>query len=68
MHPRDPYNPFSDRAIGLAMLGTILLCAATGAGVGVFFTEPELGALAGGFLGILGGLWVIPSLMRDWRD
>ena len=66
--PRDPHNPFDDRAMGLAMLGTILFCVASGAGVGVFFQQPEIGALAGGVVGILLGLWLLPGLMRDWQD
>lgn len=68
MTPKDPYNPYSERGIGLATLGTILLCTASGAGVGVFLAEPEIGAMVGGLVGIIAALWLIPSLMRDWRD
>lgn len=66
--PNDPHNPFSEKALGRAMLGTVLLCAASGAGVGVFFEAPEIGGMVGGLVGILLGLWLIPSLMRDWQD
>lgn len=65
---RDPHNPFDDRALGLAMLGTIIFCAASGTGVGVFFQQPEIGGLIGGALGIVIGILLIPTLMRDWQD
>lgn len=65
---RDPQNPFDDNALGLAMLGMIIFCAASGAGVGVFFQEPEAGGLIGGTTGLVLGLWLVPSLMRDWKD
>ena len=54
--------------MGLAMLGVILFCAASGAGVGVFFQAPEIGGIVGGIVGIIVGLVVVPGLMRDWRD
>lgn len=65
---RSPYEPPNERALGLAALGTIVLCAASGAGVGVFLREPELGALAGGAAGIVLSVLVIPHLLRDWRE
>jgi hypothetical protein len=65
---RDPYNPYDDKQMGLAMLGVILFCAASGAGVGVFFQAPEIGGIVGGIVGIIVGLIVVPGLMRDWRD
>lgn len=54
--------------MGLAMLGVILFCTASGAGVGVFFQAPEIGGIVGGMVGIIIGLIVVPGLMRDWRD
>jgi hypothetical protein len=68
MTPNDPYNPYSDRALGLATLGTILFCTGSGAGVGVFLAQPAIGAMIGCLLGIVLGVLLIPSLMRDWRD
>ncbi|MEJ7875165.1 MAG: hypothetical protein WKF62_00780 [Solirubrobacterales bacterium] len=65
---RDPYNPSDDRALGLAVLGAIAFCAASGTGVGVFLQAPALGGIAGGVVGIIVGLLVVPGLMRDWRD
>jgi hypothetical protein len=64
----DPHNPHSEKNMGRAMLGTVLLCAASGAGIGVFFEAPEIGGMVGGVIGILLGLWLIPSLMRDLQD
>ena len=65
---RDPYNPYDDKQMGLAMLGVILFCVASGIGIGVFFEAPEIGGFAGGVVGIVLGLIVVPGLMRDWRD
>ncbi|HEY8466149.1 MAG TPA: hypothetical protein VIL04_05040 [Solirubrobacterales bacterium] len=65
---RNPYEPPTERTLGLAALGTIALCAATGAGVGVFLREPELGAIAGGVAGIVLSVLVVPRLLRDWRE
>ncbi len=50
------------------MLGTIIFCAASGTGVGVFFEAPELGGFTGGVIGIVIGLVVVPGLVRDTRD
>ena len=47
------------------MFGVILFCALSGAGVGVFLEEPLWGALAGGVVGILVGLWLVPKLLSD---
>ena len=66
--PRDPHNPFDERAIRTAMWGALLYCLATGLGVGVCLQRPATGALAGGAFGVVVGLWLIPPLMRDWQD
>ncbi len=65
--PRDPRNPFDERDIARAVLLTILVCAATGAGIGVFFEQPAIGGIAGGAAGILLGVLITPRLMRDWH-
>lgn len=56
-----------ERAAGVAMLGTILFFVVVGVGVGVFFEQPAIGAIAGGVLGILVGLWVVPRLGDERR-
>ena len=66
--PRDPYNPFDDKSVGLAMLGTVFFSSVTGLGIGAFVAEPAVGGLCGGAVGITAGLYLVPALMRDWRD
>ena len=63
---QDPEHQFDERAAGLAMLGTILFCAAVGGGVGIFFEQPVIGAIGGALIGLLLGFWLVPRLMRDW--
>lgn len=65
---RDPHNPFSESAIGLAMLGTIFFFATTGLGIGAFVAAPVVGGVAGLGVGIVAGILLVPALMRDWRD
>ena len=64
----DPNNPFDDKAVGLAMLGTVFFFAVTGLGVGAFVAAPAIGGICGGVAGIAAGVIVVPALMRDWRD
>lgn len=60
------HHDADERAEGLAMLGTILFCVVVGGGVGIFFEQPLIGAIAGGIFGIVLGLWLVPRLLRDW--
>lgn len=60
----DPHDPLDDRAAGLAMLGSVVFCTLTGAGIGVFLEQPDVGALAGAAAGIVFGLLVVPGLRR----
>jgi hypothetical protein len=55
------------RNAGVAMLGSVLFCAATGMGIGVFFREPVIGGLAGIAVGIVLGIWFVPSLLREFQ-
>ncbi len=64
MH-QDPHK--HERDAGLAMLGTILFCAISGGGIGVFFLQPAIGALVGGLVGIVLGIWLVPKLLHDGR-
>lgn len=63
MH-HDPHDGV-DRAEGLAMLGTIVFCAISGGGIGIFFLQPAIGAIIGAMVGIVLGVWVVPNLLRD---
>jgi hypothetical protein len=62
----DGHRDADERAEGLAMLGTILFCVVVGGGVGIFFEQPVIGAVAGAVFGIVLGLWLVPRLLRDW--
>lgn len=66
MQGEDPRQQFDERAAGLAMIGTILFCVVLGGGVGIFFEQPVIGAVAGGFAGLLLGFVLVPRLLRDW--
>jgi hypothetical protein len=63
----NPTNPYGDKAIGLAVLSSVVFCTTTGLGVGAFVGEPLIGGVAGGVTGIVSGVALIPALMRDWR-
>lgn len=64
---RDPRNPFDDRALGVATLGTVFFCTATGLGVGAFVSHPAAGGFTGAIAGIVAAVVLVPLLMRDWR-
>jgi hypothetical protein len=66
--PPDPHDHHHERSLTGAVVGTVLFCAATGAGIGVFWREPAIGAVVGGLAGIVLGVWLIPALMREWGD
>ncbi len=67
--PRGPEDQFEHhRSAGKWMLGFIVFCLATGAGIGVVLERPEIGALIGGAVGILFGLLAVPGLLRDWHE
>jgi hypothetical protein len=55
----------SPAGAGALLIGTILTCAAAGLGIGVLVGAPALVALAGGFIGIGAGFWVVYDRFRD---
>lgn len=57
-----------EKRMGLVMLGTVVFCVASGGGIGVFFEAFEIGVIAGGIVGIIAGLLIVPGLMRDYAD
>jgi hypothetical protein len=66
--PPDPYDRHDQRSLTGPLIGAVLFCAATGAGIGVFWREPAIGAAVGAFVGIVLGIWLIPALMREWGE
>ena len=50
---------------GALLIGTILACAAVGLGIGALVGAPAALAIAGGFVGVAGGFWVVHSRFRD---
>ena len=50
---------------GALLIGTILACAGAGLGLGVVVGAPALLALAGGFVGVGAGFWVVHDRFRD---
>jgi hypothetical protein len=55
----------SPAGAGALLIGTILTCAAVGLGLGVLIGAPALLALAGGFIGVGVGFWVVYDRFRD---
>jgi hypothetical protein len=59
-------NPAKDAAgAGALLIATILACAAVGLGVGALVGAPAALAIAGGFVGVGGGFWVVYSRFKD---
>jgi hypothetical protein len=49
---------------GALLLGTILACGAIGLGIGALIGAPAALAIAGGFVGVGGGFWVVYRRFR----
>jgi hypothetical protein len=50
---------------GALLVGTIVFCAAIGLGLGALVGAPALLAIAGGAVGVLGGLRVVYGRFKD---
>ena len=50
---------------GALLIATILACGAVGLGIGALIGAPAALAIAGGFVGVGGGFWVVYSRFRD---
>ena len=50
---------------GALLIGTIVACAAAGLGIGFVVGAPALLAMAGGFIGVGAGMWVVYDRFRD---
>jgi hypothetical protein len=55
----------SPASAGALLVGAILACAAVGLGIGVLLGAPALLALAGGFVGVGVGFWIVYSRFKD---
>jgi hypothetical protein len=55
----------SPAGAGALLIGTILACAGVGLGLGFAVGAPALFALAGGFVGVGAGFWVVYDRFRD---
>jgi hypothetical protein len=57
--------PRAAAGAGALLIGTILACAAIGLGVGALVGAPAALGIAGGFVGVAGGFWLVHSRFRD---
>jgi hypothetical protein len=55
----------SPAGAGALLIGTMLACAAAGLGLGLLVGVPVPFALAGGFVGVGLGIWVVYDRFRD---
>ena len=50
---------------GTLLVGTVVLCALAGLGVGALLGAPAALAILGGGVGLVAGFWVVYSRFRD---
>jgi hypothetical protein len=55
----------SPAGAGALLVGAILACAAVGLGIGALLGAPAPLALAGGFVGVGVGFWIVYSRFKD---
>jgi hypothetical protein len=55
----------SPAGAGALLIGAIVGCAAVGLGLGALIGAPALLALAGGFVGVGVGFWIVYSRFKD---
>jgi hypothetical protein len=55
----------SPAGAGALLIAAILACAAVGLGIGAVVGAPALLALAGGFVGVGVGFWIVYNRFRD---
>ena len=62
----DPTGPARSTAgAGALLIGTIVLCAGVGLGLGALVGAPALLAIAGGAVGVVGGFRVVYGRFKD---
>jgi hypothetical protein len=55
----------SPAGAGALLIGAIVACAGAGLGIGALLGVPALLALAGGFVGVGVGFWIVYSRFKD---
>jgi hypothetical protein len=55
----------SPAGAGALLIGAILACAAVGLGIGFVLGAPALLGLAGGFIGVGAGFWLVHDRFKD---
>ena len=55
----------SPAGAGALLIGAIVACAGVGLGIGALLGVPALLALAGGFVGVGVGFWIVYSRFKD---
>jgi len=55
----------SPAGAGALLVGAILACAAVGLGIGALLGVPELLGLAGGFVGVGVGFWIVYNRFKN---
>ena len=55
----------SPAGAGALLIGAIAVCAGVGLGIGALLGAPALLALAGGFVGVGVGFWIVYSRFKD---
>ena len=65
MTRRSDRKSASPAGAGALLIGAILACAAVGLGMGFVVGAPALLGLAGGFIGVGVGFWLVHDRFRD---
>jgi hypothetical protein len=65
METRPPARGSSTAGAGALLVGTIVFCAGIGLGLGALVGVPAVLAIAGGAVGVVGGLRVVYGRFKD---
>ena len=65
MTRRSDQQGASPAGAGALLIGTILTCAAVGLGIGLVLGVPAPLGLAGGFIGVGVGFWLVYDRFKD---
>jgi hypothetical protein len=65
MTRRSDRQSASPAGAGALLIGAVLACAAVGLGIGLVVGVPALLGLAGGFIGVGVGFWLVYDRFKD---